>query len=333
MELAVCPQCLREVWAVEWISKSSPSDHLDYLNQKKNKKAGYCYKIPAFLFIFYSLLFSCSHKFTPEISQDDISFLESRMSDSSQNNLKSNLKANSWPANRRYFFLIKSFAQTDVLRCDHFLPDKRCFSKAKSNFLKILNSERILVQAVVQAVQEDTGAYYKNPKNKYSYIDNHYKYKSGKQVRTLKNFYISVSPDNPSDISGLEPPPEYILFFDYLVTSKKDIQRIAFFLELTHYFTSTCTPRPGLWYFTEGDVGLDYALKKTESLKKVLVPHRVKNPPVRARGNQKSLSIYSIGLLSIGLSHDFINFLNKFSVNAFKQEENYDMLKKVFCGL
>ena len=189
---------------------------------------------PAILITIFSI--GCIHKLNPDISSDDILFLKKRLTHSSQ----AIHKPSSWPPNRRYFFLIRTFAQMGVLRCDHFLPDPACFHPKASENPWVLTSEKIPVQ--LDEKGPDRYAYFHEP---------------DKPMRNLKN--MSIAQKQKKD-------PNQIIFFDYLRNEAVYVDRMIAFLESFHYFYTHCTLRPIFISFVEGRLGLDHSLKKSDRL-------------------------------------------------------------------
>ncbi len=153
-------------------------------------------------------------------------------------------KPSSWPANRRYFFLIRSFAEIGVLRCDHFLPEKTCFNKIKNqkkNYY-ILTVEKILVQLKLNHNNLITSI-----KNQYTYL-----YKAHNSIRSLKNIMISQPNQKPS----------HIFIFDYLNNNEEKIRKIILIMELFHYSIKNCQLKPILLSFVEGELAFNHLLKK-----------------------------------------------------------------------
>ena len=80
-----------------------------------------------------------------------------------------------------------------------------------------------------------------------------YAYDKYKRKRILKNLFIQLN--------GSFQEAEYIMLFDYLSSQEKAVNRMILFIELVHYFITNCTMRSAIWYFAEGELGLDYFMK------------------------------------------------------------------------
>ena len=185
------------------------------------------------------LSLGCIHKLNPDISSDDILFLKKRLTHSSQ----AIHKPSSWPPNRRYFFLIRTFAQMGVLRCDHFLPDPACFHPKTSENPWVLTSEKIPIQ------------FDEKSPDRYTYF-----HEPDRPMRNLKNILIAQKHQKQ------KKDPNRSIFFDYLRNEASDVDRMIAFLESFHYFYTHCTLRPILISFVEGELGLNHSLKKSYRL-------------------------------------------------------------------
>ena len=80
-----------------------------------------------------------------------------------------------------------------------------------------------------------------------------YAYDVHKEKRILKNLSVRLN--------GVSQETEYIMIFDYLSSREEIIDRMVLFMELAHYFINGCTMRPAIWYFVEGEPGLNYFME------------------------------------------------------------------------